>query len=182
MVHIPPRFLIVREADALFFRTGNRAYRQAIRLPAQAMATNGMGCFPKLCYMQVGNNEYIAGVQNYYRVESEGSQKRFRSDRTEIFCISLDGELLWSKPSETQTDTRFLDEPPISDTVDLLILSGWNNLTLMNSKGETLLKQCTWCTDRIDIFKSYGETRLIGYFQGSKVAAFDLIIPTQKHD
>lgn len=183
MVHIPPRFLLVREADTLFLldpETGHT--NRTVRLPAQATATNEMGHFPKLCYMQVGNTGYIAGLQTYYRVESEDSQKSFRSDRTEIFCLTLDGEVLWSKSSETQTDARFLDALPISDTEDLLILSGWHKITLMNSKGETLLTQHIWHSDRIDIFKSDAETGLSGYFQGSKVAAFDFMTPSSKSE
>ena len=180
-VRIPPRVLVSRtESEAFVLDAESGATNAVIPLPPEARVANEMEQYPSLSFIRTPDGGRLVAMQMFYKVTGEDSRRSYTGDRTEVRGINVSGGVVWTNSFGKDAHVRSVEALPVSDKEDVLLVSTWNRLILLNADGKTLVSQQLDHRDRMDFHsRPDSPSGLGGFIQGRRSAAFDLVIPAE---
>lgn len=142
-VYVPPRRLAVTSDDSLhLLNPADGEPFRTLPLPAAAVEPDAMERLPLLVYLQDGSNGVLTAVKTKYEVtERSASSRSFRTVETSVVGFSEKGEALWTNAMDQAVGVMQVLALPVAADRDYLLVATWNQLLLLNPKGEVKLDQ-----------------------------------------
>lgn len=176
-VKIPARVLAAADGDNLVaINTADGSTNCVIPLPPEARAVNERKQKPTLWYLRTPDGGAAVAVKTRYEVSDRDGHESYSGRGVELVGVGLDGSVIWTNDFGRERQVRSVDVVPASDKEDVLLVSSWNRMVLVNAAGQILMTQGLEYRNRIELFQD-ADGALKAFVQGRKTGLYDVVIP-----
>lgn len=158
----PATHTLLDDATLIVVDADRGEIRHRVPLPAELVEPDLLGQPPRHRFLSTPDGGWAVLLQTQYAYHDDGHHNHYQTTGAVLQAISADGKRRWSRP--VPNDVSTMDVLPGPEGRDRLVLSGWNNVLVLDDEGRERWRQ------------RFNTTQISHFEAGSEPGTWDLLM------